>query len=121
MRNEQQQDNLAHLLIEGLKDILAFLFVVGSKPVPFIFAGLVVGLLDEMRLLFTKVDVAIAMTMLASCGVALVVLPLYMYLMRLARNRYSDDKPYLWWTASMVGMGALTFWALFVSGVLPTG
>ena len=121
MANEQQKGNQTHPVIERLKDTLAYLFVVGSKPMPFIFAGLVVGLLDEMRQLFTHLEMAIVMTVLGSSGVALVLLPPWMYVMRIAKDRYSDDKPDLWWTASAVGTGALTFWALFVIGVLPTG
>ena len=100
--------------MESLKDVLAYLIVVGSKPIPFIFAGLVVGLLDEMRQLFTDVGVAIVMTVLGSSGVALFLLPPWMYLMRLARDRYSDDKPDLWWAAWMTGMSVLTVWAFFV-------
>ncbi|MYA49854.1 MAG: hypothetical protein F4Y25_03795 [Chloroflexi bacterium] len=98
--------------MEKLKDILANLVHVGGKPVPFIFAGLVVGLLNEHLESFTDTMAAIAATVLAASGMSLIILPPLLCLKRWADNRYREDVK-VWPAAWITGLVLLTLWAVF--------
>ena len=96
--------------MEKLKDILAFCISVGAKPVPFIFAGLVVGLLNEQRTTF-EILTAIGLTILAASGVSLIMLPPLLWMKRWADDRYREDHK-LWPVSYVVGFAMLLVWLL---------
>lgn len=78
--------------MDKLKDMLAYLIVIGSKPVPFIFTGLVVVLLNEHLEGFADNTLAaIGLTILASSGVALIGLPPLLVIQHKAKTRYQKD------------------------------
>lgn len=95
--------------MEKVKDTLAYLVHVGSKPIPFVFAGLVVGLLNEHMQEFSDTAIAIVATVLAVSAVSLFILPSMLCLKRWADDRYKDDVK-VWPAAWLMGFVLLTLW-----------
>ena len=111
-----------------MKDTLAYLVDVGSRPIPYIFGGLVAGWLVTSLDLFVDDTTALLMTVLLAVGVSLFALPPFLRVHRWAKDyrsrpRTSGDgapKPdyaneILNWGISMsIGVLLLTAWALLV-------
>ena len=95
--------------MEKLKDISAYLIHVGSKPIPFVFAGLVVGLLNEHIQNFSDAVVATVATILAVSAISLFILPPMLCMKRWADDRYKEDVN-VWPVAWLVGLVLLTLW-----------
>ena len=100
-------------VVDQLKDILAYVVHVGSKPIPFIFAAIVVGLFTERLERTSDLVDAVGVTVLVASGLALAVLPPLLRLRSWADKRHRDEVGFwLWaWGASFV---FLTLWAFFL-------
>lgn len=83
--------------------MLAYLVCVGAKPIPYMFAGAVAGLLFEHLEAFPEGGVALGLTALVSSGVALVVLPPLLRLKRWADCRAKDEIAF-WPLAYVTGL-----------------
>ena len=69
-----------------MKDTLAYLIDVGSRPIPYIFAGLVAGWLITSLDKFDDDTTALLMTLLLAVGVSLFALPPFLRVHRWAKE-----------------------------------
>ena len=99
--------------MDKIGDAFAYLVNVGSRPVPYIFAGLVVGLLNEQIETYDDNLLAIASTILVASGLSLMILPPWLCLKRWADSRYKENCS-MWPVAYVIGVGALVAWMLLL-------
>ena len=108
---------------DRLLDLSAYVIDVGSKPIPYIFGGLVAGWLITSLDMFDDDGTAIAMTVLLAVSVSLVFLPPFLWLSRWAKSYRSqpvgeetNDKNDLarWPIAIFIGAPLFYLWVLLL-------
>lgn len=97
--------------MERSLDMLAYMVSVGAKPLPYMFAGAVAGLLFEHLEAFPDGGIAFGLTTLVSSGIALTVLPPLLWVKRWADGRSRDDVAF-WPSSCITGTAFLILWTV---------
>ena len=99
------------------KDTLAYSVVIGSKPLPYIFAALVAGWTVTALKMFDDDGIALLAAACLAVGVSLIFLPPLLWFKEKAENRISSNPDHWgrWLPAQAVGMVLFLLFGLLLS------